>query len=118
MTAWGNRKDVALVEAAGQFERLAAGAPSSWRTEHWRSKLKLEALDRAIGRPRVEEWTAAKLKLAEKFWAEQERLNREVYRLGPTRHILAPKFAPPGWYDSWHQATGGREDQAGFHPGA
>ena len=29
------------------------------------------------------------------FWARQEELQRGVYRLGPVRHVFAPKFAPP-----------------------
>jgi hypothetical protein len=103
ITAWGLRKSVKLPAAAEEFEDLSQGIATTWRLEHWRSKLNLERLDRAIGLPK--EWTAEKLKLADEFWAEKEHLLRDVYKLGPLRHVFAQKFIPPDWYDGWQRAT-------------
>jgi hypothetical protein len=97
-------RDTASVSAE-DFAGLARGATSGWRLEHWRVKIELETLDRAIGRPKPQEWTPARLALAERWFATQERLYREVYRLGPVRHVLDPRFMPPAWFESWNQAT-------------
>jgi hypothetical protein len=105
LAQWGDRRTVKLADAATQFESLAAGASASWRLEQWRSMVRLETIDREIGSPTASEWTPAKLQLADAFWAEQERLNRDVYRLGPTRHVFARKFSPTRWYGSWQKAT-------------
>jgi hypothetical protein len=105
LQAWGNRKTVKLPAAAEEFETLARSAPAGWRLEQWRSKTKLETIDRAIGLPKPNEWTKEKLQLVDSFWAEQEHLLRDVYKLGPLRHVFARKFVPPEWYASWQKAT-------------
>lgn len=105
LAAWGVRTDVNLAKASEEFTKLSGNASPGWRVEHWRSKLKLEAIDRAIGKPKDNEWTAEKLKLADDFWAEQEHLSRDVYKLGPVRHVFARKFCAPDWYDSWQKKT-------------
>lgn len=105
MMPWGDRRVPKLPEAREQLDELAQGVPSSWRLDHWRSKVTLETLDRQIGEPKPDEWTAERFQLADAFWAEQEHLQREIYKLGPVRHVFAPKFAPPRWYDSWQKAT-------------
>lgn len=102
---WGDRTQAPLPAAAQEFARLNAHAPDTWRLQHWRSKLRLETLDRTIGTPEEDGWTPDKLTLADRFWAEQEHLQRDVYKLGPVRHVFAVKFHPPRWYDSWRQAT-------------
>lgn len=118
LAAWGNRKSVKLPEAADQFEELARGVEPGWRLEHWRSKVKLETIDRNIGAPKENEWTAEKLKWVEQFWAEQEHLHRDIYKLGPLRHVFARKFNPPAWYDSWQKATGSTLKQSKLRPEA
>jgi hypothetical protein len=105
LAAWGMRKNVKLGAATGEFAKLSHDVPATWRLEHWRSKMNLERLDRAIGNPKQNEWTPEKLKLVEDFWSEKEHLYREVYKLGPIRHVFAQKFLPPDWYDSWQRAT-------------
>jgi len=105
LARWGERKKVPLPAAAEELARLSEGVKSSWRLEHWRSKVELETLDRAIGNPKEREWTPDQLALVDKYFAAQERLYREVYRLGPVRHVLNPRFEPPGWYDSWLKTT-------------
>jgi hypothetical protein len=118
LAAWGSRKTVKFPEAKQRFEELARSAKPSWRLEQWRCKVVLEKLDRAIGSPKQDEWTLEKLKLADAFWTEQERLHRDVYKLGPTRHIFAPQFNPPTWYQSWQKATKAAPAQLKMRPEA
>lgn len=105
MEVWGDRTAVPLPAAQKDWDLLSRDVEPCWRLEHWRSKLNLETLDRRIGRPKENEWTPQKLKWADRFWAERERMQREVYRLGPVRHVFAAKFQPPFWYDSWQKAV-------------
>ncbi len=105
MVAWGDRRRPPLPEAQQQLDELARQASGGWRLEHWRSKVALETLDRKIGTPKPDAWTPEKLALVDAFWAQQEQLQRGVYRLGPVRHVFTPKFVPPRWYDSWQKAT-------------
>lgn len=102
---WGVRRNVKVPLAGEELEELARGLEPTWRLQHWRCKVKLEELDRAIGVPREKEWTSEKLKLVDAFWAEQEHLLRDVYKLGPLRHVFGQKFCPPAWYESWQKAT-------------
>ncbi|MFZ2643109.1 MAG: hypothetical protein WA117_19100 [Verrucomicrobiia bacterium] len=103
MMPWGDRTKVDLAAAREQWNSLSRSAKPSWRLEHWRSKMELESLDRQIGRPAEKDWTPEKLALVDKFWAEQENLHRNIYKLGPVRHVFTPKFSPPFWYDSWQR---------------
>ena len=105
LAPWGDSSRVALPAAADDFARLAGQLPSTWRLEQWRCKLELETINRAIGQPKVNEWTPEKLALAERYLATQEKLYREVYRLGPVRNVLNPRFMPPAWHGTWSQVT-------------
>lgn len=118
LAAWGNRTTAPLPAAAEQLDRLAEGVRPTWRLEHWRSKVELETIDRAIGRPADNEWTPEKLALADKFWAAQERMFREVYRLGPVRHVLNPRFHTPFWFESWQKAVGSAPKERKIQPEA
>jgi hypothetical protein len=102
---WSNGEKTPLAAFANGFSDLAQGVKPTWRLEQWRLKVELEMLDRAIGTPKVADWTRDKLALAENWFATQERLYREVYRLGPVRHVLNPRFLPPPWYESWRQVN-------------
>ncbi len=103
MIPWGDRTKVDLAAAREQWNSLSRSAKPSWRLDHWRSKMELESLDRQIGWPAEKDWTPEKLVLVDKFWAEQENLHRNIYKLGPVRHVFTPKFSPPFWYDSWQR---------------
>lgn len=105
LVQWGDREKAPLPAAAEEFARLSHGVESAWRLEQWRSKVEIEQLDRAIGNPKANEWTPEKLVLVDKYFAAQERLYREVYRLGPVRHVLNPRFWTPPWYDSWSKTN-------------
>jgi hypothetical protein len=103
LAPWGDRAAVPLEKAAAEFKTLSARATPGWRLEHWRSKLELEAIDRKLAREDVE-WTTENRTLADDYFAANERLQRDVYRLGPVRHILTTKASAPPWYQSWlHQ---------------
>ncbi|MEZ5276076.1 MAG: hypothetical protein R3F07_06840 [Opitutaceae bacterium] len=108
---WGDRRNVDLKKASSIFETLRSTARPGWRLEQLRSKLALETIDRKIGNPDPGKWTRSKRRLADRFWAEQEHLSRDVYRLGPVRHVFARKFHPPVWYDSWMKTTSTRSDR-------
>lgn len=118
IASWGDRTTVPLPSAADELTRLASAAPDTWRLAHWRSKVALETIDRQIGRPQESQWTPEKLGLADRFWAEQEHLQREVYKLGPVRHVFARKFRPPAWYDSWQKAVKTAPRRQGMLPEA
>ena len=49
--------------------------------------------------------TASEFTLIERYFAAQERMYREVYRLGPLRHVLNPRVMPPAWLASWNEAN-------------
>jgi hypothetical protein len=95
--AWGDRGRVDLKVARSEFEWLAGRATPGWRLEQLRSKLVLEATDRAaaVAGPRDEPQRVA----AERFWEEQERLNRQVWGLGPTRYVIAQTRINAAWDD-------------------
>jgi hypothetical protein len=100
---WGQRNRVPLAEAEREFEELVSRTeydPSNWRLEQWRSKLKLEKLDRAI-MASGEKWDTDRLQLVAQFHAEKEHLFRHVYKLGPVRHILSRRLFQPAWNESW-----------------
>ena len=105
LAQWGVRQAVPLPEASEELARLSERKPAVWRLEHWRSKTELETLERAIGTPKPHEWTPEKRAAAERYFAAQERMYREVYRLGPLRHVLNPRVMPPAWLASWNEAN-------------
>lgn len=105
MAPWGNRTTVSPAEAKAGLARLAEGSAAGWRLEQWKFKVELELLDRAIGAPQESEWTPEKLALADKYFAMQENMYRDVYRLGPVRHVLHPRFLPPPWQATWSKVT-------------
>jgi len=107
LAQWGKRTTVPLPAAAQQLAELASVATPGWRLEQWRFKVELETLDRELLGSAKAEWTPARLATADRFFATQERLYREVYRLGPVRHVLSPRFMQPAWYESWRKATAG-----------
>jgi hypothetical protein len=99
---WGRPFEVKVEKAAETLLRLVQSASeSAWRLEQWEAKTALVRLHNEIGSG--EEWSPERLAKAEEFWATQERLQREVWGLGPIRHVLARRFTPLPWYKSWAQ---------------
>jgi len=103
---WGRPYAVDTAAADAGYKTLGPVTESpNWRLEHWRLKLELMKLNAAISAE--SEWTDSRLAAAEGFWAVRERLLRDVYGVGPQRHILANQFSPVPWRQSWekHMAT-------------
>jgi len=97
---WGRPYAVDAAEASKALSDLLATNPNrSWRLEQWQAKARLMVLHAAIGDD--PEWTPERLAAVEHFWAEQERMQRQVYALGPLRHILNRRFSPFPWYKTW-----------------
>lgn len=71
----------------------------AWRLEQWQRKSELFSLHARI--TAEDAWTPTRLELVDRFWAAQERLQREVWGLGQLRHIFARKYTPLPWYASW-----------------
>ena len=72
---------------------------NSWRVSHWESKLRLFQLNKEIMKRK--RWDGKRKQLAEIYMSEWEHLCRDIYRLGPLRHIFGPRFAAFPWYESW-----------------
>lgn len=100
LKAWGRPFDVDAEEAARTLEQLRKNAdPESWRLRQWELKNELLRLHALI--MKESEWSPARLATVEDFWAAQERLQREVWGLGPLRHALSRRFAPLPWHKDW-----------------
>lgn len=109
LARWGDRRSVRLPSAADELAALTRDAPTNWRLDQWRIKVELETLDRAIGKPSLDDWTPARRDLADRWFATQERLYRDVYRLGPVRHVINPRTSVPAWHASWSKAVGSKD---------
>ncbi|MBN2308932.1 MAG: hypothetical protein JXR94_08185 [Candidatus Hydrogenedentes bacterium] len=97
---WGAPFEVDAVQAGAALAALARDLPADdWRLRQWAVKAEMLRLHAAI--MAGEEWTPERVALAEAFWAARESLERDVYGLGPLRHILDKRFAPLPWHKSW-----------------
>ena len=100
LAAWGTPYTVDAAAARKAFDRLS-GDPTSWRRRQWELKADMFASNQAIGTG--DKWTPERLAQADAFWAAEEKLQREVYGIGPLRHILNRRFIEMPWYKSWAQ---------------
>jgi len=88
------------VDAAAALQALPAGKdPQHWRFRQWALKAQMLTVHHRIEGGNT--WTPARVAAAERFWALRETLERQVYGLGPLRHILDKHFAPLSWQHSW-----------------
>ncbi|MCC6696109.1 MAG: hypothetical protein IT365_10815 [Candidatus Hydrogenedentes bacterium] len=102
---WGKPYAVDTSAADADFQKLGAAAVSdNWRLEQWRLKLELMKLNATI--VAETEWTDTRLAAVDAFWATRERLMRDVYHLGPQRHVFADRFSPVPWRQSWEEYIG------------
>jgi len=76
-----------------------SGDPLSWYRRQWQLKADMFAANQAIGTG--DSWTSERRAHADEFWAAEEKLQREVYGIGPLRHILNRRFIEMPWYKSW-----------------
>ena len=102
LTRWGLPYDRDPAAERQQFAKLS-GRPADWRRRQWELKIELFAEHQAVAPESP--WTPQRLAHAEAFWAVRERLQREVYGLGPQRHIFADRFIGLPWYESWLKYT-------------
>jgi len=102
LAAWGAPYSVDAAAARKALDRLP-GDPASWRRRQWELKADMFAANQAIGTG--DTWTPARLARADEFWAAEEKLQREVYGIGPLRHILNRRFLELPWYPSWAKQT-------------
>ena len=108
LTALGTPWEADLAGARGEFDRLAATAPPSWRVEQLDCKLRmLEAHARVMDE---DEWNARRLAAAEDYWRAKETLWRQVWGLGMmSRAIFAfDRYGLPAWQQEYEDARGGR----------
>ncbi len=87
--------------AAGLVLLIQVSPERVWRLRQWEAKVELLRLNGEIGPGG--EWSPERLAQVEEFWAAQERLQRDIWGLGPVRHVLARRFTPLPWYKSWSQ---------------
>jgi len=97
---WGRPFEVDPDRAAQALAQLPAPSGKHlWRWKQWQLKCELFILHRRIGLG--ENWTAERLATVEQFWAVQEELHRNLWGLGPLRHVFARRYTPLPWYASW-----------------
>ena len=98
LAAWGAPYSVDASAARKALDHLS-GDPTDWRRRQWEFKADMFAANQAIGNGTT--WTPERFAHAEGFWAAEEKLQREVYGIGPLRHILNRRFIEMPWYQSW-----------------
>jgi hypothetical protein len=98
LEAWGTPYSVDAAAARKNLDKLS-GNPLDWRRRQWELKADMFAANQAIGAG--DNWTPDRLAQANEFWAAEEKLQREVYGIGPLRHILNRRFLEMPWYKSW-----------------
>jgi hypothetical protein len=98
LTPWGMPYSVNAAAARKTFDQLS-GPPLDWRRRQWEFKADLFAANQRIGVG--DKWTPERRAAAEEFWAAEEKLQREVYGVGPVRQIMSPRWLDLPWYKSW-----------------
>jgi hypothetical protein len=101
---WGRPFEVDASSAAKGFQKLARGATAGWRLAGWEARVRLfEANQEALsGRT----WDERRLAAGRRFLEHQERLFRDVWKLGLLRAVLNPRFHRPAWFAQYEQASG------------
>ena len=122
---WGRPFEVDVAAAAKSLEKLSRevgcrGLPShrdgnhataphpldrNWRLEAWRQRVRIFEAHRDV--LAAAKWDENRLAAARRFLAEQERLYREVWKLGLVRHALHPRYRRPTWFAEYEQTCGG-----------
>lgn len=103
---WGFPYDVDIARALREFAALCpepvSDSPRAWRLRQW--ELKLRMMQQHFAVLAAPEGSAARREAAEAFWAQNERLNREVYGLGLQRHIFCRDFSTIKWQHEHEKA--------------
>jgi hypothetical protein len=98
LATWGTPYAVNAAAARKAFDSLS-GDRLDWRRRQWELKADMFAANQAIGTG--DDWTPERLARVREFWAAEEKLQREVYGVGPLRHILNRRFIGVPWYRNW-----------------
>ena len=67
----------------------------------WDDKQRLFDLHRQI--QALTGWPPERLALAREFLEARDRMYRETWGLGPVRHVLHPRYFPPGWLAEYQE---------------
>ena len=110
LLAWGEPYTLDAEKAQRKLDTLHRTNPMSWRVDQWKSKCALFRIHAKI--EQSDEWTAERFELVDAFWAEQEKMQRAVWGLGPQRHVLARNFSPMPWYRDWVKENAARTARA------
>jgi hypothetical protein len=103
---WGNPEKVDLKKMAATLNEMKSSLdPSDWRFAQWEKKLHLYLIDSKIRA--IKGWTNQKEKLANTFFETRDRLYREVWKLGPVRHVLNPIFTCLTWLEDYKKHISG-----------
>lgn len=97
---WGFPFDADITRALREIEELHPGPvpdrpADCWRLRQW--ELKPRMMQHHFAVLAAPENSAARRDAAEAFWAEHEKLTREVYGLGLQRHIFCRDFSTIKW---------------------
>lgn len=101
LTPWGVPLKVDAAAARTALDGLPGDA-RDWRRRQWELKA-----DMYVANARImaggSDWNPQRLQAAEDYWAAYEILLREVYGIGPLRHVIAPAYLGLPWFKSWSQ---------------
>jgi len=104
LTAWGRSFNL-----QAKTLRPMPGDPAprkikeNWRMRQWDFKIELlQAHNRIMA---MEGWTAERSAAVDEYWQTHDRLEREVWGLGPTRGCLARTSSHLPWYAEWAEQT-------------
>jgi hypothetical protein len=110
LAGWGDPFSRDAAEALRELDRLS-GEKSNWRRRQWELKARMFIAHQAIMREK--DWTPQRLAHVDEFWAAQEVCQREVWGLGPLRHIFGRGHTPMPWYPEWARLQAQRAAKIG-----
>ena len=96
---WGSPFDVDTQRAREEFNRLAKGTRESWQLAQLEAKLRIFEAHADVSE--ATDWDQERLDAAERFFAEREKLQRQVWGLGPVRGVVNERYYQPDWFEEW-----------------
>jgi hypothetical protein len=98
LAGWGDPFSRDAAKALRELDGLA-GDRADWRRRQWELKARMLVAHQAVMSEKT--WTPTRLAHVDAFWAAQEVCQREVWGLGPLRHIFGRGHTPLPWYPEW-----------------